>query len=85
MTTPYPPIGRRYPDRRIARVRAADPRSLTLTTLQMAAMSTLRILLWTFLILSAVVSLYLIKSAMGINLLAGHSPLHDWFYHIVRP
>lgn len=85
MTTPYPRVGRRYPNRPIVHARTADPRTLLLSTLQMAAMSTLRFFLWTFLILSALVSLYLVKSAMGINLMAGHSPFHEWFYHFVRP
>ncbi len=31
-----------------------------------------------------VVGLYLLKSAAGINLMAGPSPLHDLFYHFVR-
>lgn len=31
------------------------------------------------LVLSAVVALYLVKSAMGINLMAGPSPLHDLY------
>ena len=28
--------------------------------------------------------LYLVKSALGINILPGHSPLHDLLYHLVR-
>ena len=32
----------------------------------------------------AVVAVYLVKSALGINLLPGPSPLHDLFYHFVR-
>ncbi|MGD9785909.1 MAG: hypothetical protein AB7E80_00950 [Hyphomicrobiaceae bacterium] len=31
-----------------------------------------------------VVAAYLVKSALGINLLPGPSPLHDLFYHWVR-
>lgn len=31
-----------------------------------------------------VVGLYLFKSALGINLLAGPSPLHNLLYHFVR-
>lgn len=27
---------------------------------------------------------YLVKSAVGINVFAGHSPLHDLLYHFVR-
>ncbi len=33
---------------------------------------------------AAVVLLYLLKSAAGINLFAGPSPLHDLLYHFVR-
>lgn len=32
----------------------------------------------------AVVALYLAKSALGIDLLPGPSPLHDILYHLVR-
>ncbi len=32
----------------------------------------------------AIVGLYLVKSALGINLLPGPSPLHDLFYHFIR-
>lgn len=32
----------------------------------------------------AIIALYLVKSALGINLLPGPSPLHDLFYHLVR-
>ncbi|HRY06839.1 MAG TPA: hypothetical protein P5114_06935 [Hyphomicrobiaceae bacterium] len=32
----------------------------------------------------AVVALYLIKSALGIDLMAGPSPLHHLFYHWIR-
>jgi len=32
----------------------------------------------------AIIALYLIKSALGINLLPGPSPLHELFYHLVR-
>lgn len=32
----------------------------------------------------AVVGLYLVKSALGINLLPGPSPLHDLFYHFIK-
>jgi hypothetical protein len=28
--------------------------------------------------------LYLVKSALGINIMPGHSPLHDLLYHLVR-
>lgn len=31
----------------------------------------------------AIAGLYVVKSALGINLLAGHSPLHDLLYHLV--
>ena len=31
-----------------------------------------------------VVTLYLVKSAAGINMFAGHSLLHDLLYHFVR-
>ena len=34
--------------------------------------------------LPVTVSLYLVKSALGINLMAGPSPLHDLLYHFVR-
>lgn len=30
-----------------------------------------------------VAGLYLVKSAAGINLMTGHSPLHDLLYHFV--
>jgi type III secretory pathway component EscR len=35
-------------------------------------------------LISATVVLYLMKSALGINLLPGHSPLHDLLYEFVR-
>lgn len=31
-----------------------------------------------------VIGLYVAKSALGINLFAGHSPLHVWLYHLAR-
>ncbi|MCB1519628.1 MAG: hypothetical protein KDJ37_03525 [Hyphomicrobiaceae bacterium] len=31
-----------------------------------------------------IAALYLAKSALGINLMPGHSPLHDLLYHLVR-
>ena len=31
-----------------------------------------------------VATLYLVKSALGINLMAGASPLHDLLYHFIR-
>jgi hypothetical protein len=34
--------------------------------------------------LPLIVGLYLLKSAAGINLLPGPSPLHDLLYHFVR-
>jgi hypothetical protein len=33
---------------------------------------------------AALVALYLLKSALGINLMAGPSPLHDVLYPLVR-
>lgn len=35
-------------------------------------------------LLAAAAGLYLVKSALGINLLPWHSPLHDLLYHLVR-
>lgn len=32
----------------------------------------------------AAIVLYLVKSALGINLMDGPSPLHELFYHFVR-
>lgn len=32
----------------------------------------------------ALIALYLVKSALGINLFPGPSPLHNLFYHWVR-
>ena len=34
--------------------------------------------------IAAIIVLYLVKSALGINLLPGPSPLHDWLYPLVR-
>lgn len=85
MASQYPPVGRRRGNRHAAYPTVADPRTILVSALLMAAMSTLRFFLWAFLVLSALISLYLVKSAMGINLMAGHSPFHDWFYHLVRP
>lgn len=39
---------------------------------------------WGFLSVTGIVELYLMKSALGINLMPGPSPLHDLFYHWVR-
>lgn len=33
---------------------------------------------------SAMAGLYIVKSALGINLLPWHSPLHDLLYHFAR-
>lgn len=33
---------------------------------------------------AAIVGLYLLKSALGINVFPGRSPLHELFYHLVR-
>ena len=30
------------------------------------------------------IGLYLLKSALGINLMAGHSFMHDLFYNLIR-
>ncbi len=35
-------------------------------------------------LLAAAVGGYLLKSALGINILPWHSPLHDLLYHFVR-
>jgi hypothetical protein len=35
-------------------------------------------------LLAAAAGVYLVKSALGINLLPWHSPLHDLLYHFVR-
>lgn len=35
-------------------------------------------------LVTVVCALYLVKSALGINLLPGPSPLHDLLYHFVR-
>lgn len=37
----------------------------------------------TFAVCASVVAAYLVKSAMGINLMAGHSPLHG-LLHLLR-
>ena len=34
--------------------------------------------------IAAIIVLYLVKSALGINLLPGPSALHDWLYPLVR-
>ena len=41
-------------------------------------------LLFLFGATTAVVVLYLVKSALGINLMPGPSPLHNWLYPLVR-
>lgn len=35
-----------------------------------------------FAVVPLTVGVYLVKSAIGINLMAGPSPLHDLFYHL---
>lgn len=35
-------------------------------------------------VISGAVALYLVKSAIGINVLPGHSPLHDLLFEFVR-
>jgi hypothetical protein len=35
-------------------------------------------------LMAAAAGVYLLKSALGINLLPWHSPLHDLLYHFVR-
>ncbi|MFN3868931.1 MAG: hypothetical protein ACK4MF_07700 [Hyphomicrobiaceae bacterium] len=52
----------------VARLKQADPLAWTLTTLAAPL---------------AVAALYLVKSALGINLLPGPSPLHALLYHFV--
>lgn len=37
-----------------------------------------------FTLLPLIAGLYLVKSAAGINVFAGHSPLHDLLYHFIR-
>ncbi|MGH1418438.1 MAG: hypothetical protein ACRBCJ_06240 [Hyphomicrobiaceae bacterium] len=38
----------------------------------------------TAVLMAAIVFLYLAKSAAGINLMPGPSPLHDYLYHFVQ-
>lgn len=50
----------------------APARALLVSTLSAASIA------------AVVAGLYLVKSALGINLFPGHSPLHDLLYHFVR-
>ena len=52
----------------VARLKQFDPMAWTLTTLAAPP---------------AIAALYLVKSALGINLLPGPSPLHALLYHFV--
>ena len=38
----------------------------------------------TALMLALIVGFYLAKSAAGIDIIPGHSPFHDYLYHLVR-
>ena len=56
-------------------------RALRATTSSASACSAMAIVM---VLPPAVAALYLAKSALGINLLPGPSPLHDLLYHLVR-
>ena len=53
-----------------------------------AVVAVLRCLMMTVLVFASAAGLaaglYLVKSALGINLLPWNSPLHDLLYHLVR-
>lgn len=49
-----------------------------------AVVAVLRCLMMSVGILASTAGLYLLKSALGINLLPWNSPLHDLLYHFVR-
>ncbi len=55
---------------------------------QPAATRIMRDLAWGLIVaiflIAAVSGLYLVKSALGIDLLPGHSPLHNLLYDLVR-
>ncbi len=55
-----------------------------LTTLWQALLVTLRMTGWTALAITAVSALYLAKSALGIDILPGPSPLHDLLFPLLR-
>lgn len=69
LTRPYPPHVPKYP------VRHPAQRPLRTFTAVASALMALALTL---------AALYLVKSALGINLLPGPSPLHASLYHLVR-
>lgn len=77
-TAPYP-----LP-RRSARVAVAEIGAGLHTSLWMAGMASLRVVAWTVAIAVAVAALYLVKSALGIDLTPGPSLLHDLLYPLLQ-
>lgn len=75
---------RRSTNRTAARVAALSAEKVLLETFAKAALTTLRICGWTLLASGAVAGLYLVKSALGIDLLPGPSPLHDLLFPLLR-
>ncbi len=61
-----------------------DASALTGSAVSAQARALLSALLTVTSLLAAAAGVYLLKSALGINLLPWHSPLHDLLYHLVR-
>jgi len=75
---------RRRAARSAARVAALPAATAFLDSFVMAAALTLRITAWLLLAAALGSALYLVKSAVGIDLLPGPSPLHDLLYPLLR-
>lgn len=57
--------------------------ALTGSAVMAFARAVLSVIVASALLMSAAAGLYLVKSALGINLLPWHSPLHDLLYRFV--
>lgn len=61
-----------------------DASALTGSAVLVQARALLSALLTAMTLFAVAAGVYLLKSALGINLLPWHSPLHDLLYHLVR-
>ncbi len=68
----------------VARVQAISAEKALFATFTMAMLVTLRLCGWITVAGVAIAGLYLVKSALGIDILPGPSPLHDLLFPLIR-
>lgn len=69
---------------RSATLVAADPLTQILHSFWLATILMLKIVGWAAVLCASIAVLYLVKSALGIDLLPGPSPLHDLLFPLIR-